>query len=441
MYSKSIKELIVRLYKTLVREANVGNPLWSIKNPLERAHRYTDIPVTTLKRWLFNDTPTTTNHQREEQTTDKNVHQFRQLDSFDINLIARTVKRMLDTNIVLSLRKLQKVIKDEHSLVVSKTTLWRVMKLKKYKFKKTYGNRQLICERPDLQRLRAKFLRDIRDYRARGLNIVYLDETWINQNHTHALEWMSEDGQIARRIPVGRGQRWIILHAVDRVTGFLPNCKLVFKSHSVDGRDYLSEMNAAIFEDWVVNKLLPSLNEPTVIVMDNASYHSREDQDTKPPTLRTKVADMKRWLTDRQIPFDDKLKKRDLYMQVIVPNKPPKEPSIDKTIRKAGHYVLRQPPYHCEFNPVEMLWGIIKGDVADNNVHFTMEEIRVLAEEAISKISLETIQKTFDHVIKVENHHWEKDGLSIAPIIPPIRIDLAESDTSPDISPYCTDED
>jgi predicted O-methyltransferase YrrM len=38
--------------------------------------------------------------------------------------------------------------------------------------------------------------------------------------------------------------------------------------------DYHSEMNADSFKDWFVNRFLNYLEEGSIIIMDNASYHS-----------------------------------------------------------------------------------------------------------------------------------------------------------------------
>ena len=111
--------------------------------------------------------------------------------------------------------------------------------------------------------------------RRSGLNLVYLYETWINIHHTYFKEWMKDD--VARVVPTGRGERLILLHAIDKNQGFLPGCQLLFKSISTDGRDYHTEMNGVIFEDWLKNKLLPALPEPSLIIMDNAPYHKRQD--------------------------------------------------------------------------------------------------------------------------------------------------------------------
>jgi hypothetical protein len=38
--------------------------------------------------------------------------------------------------------------------------------------------------------------------------------------------------------------------------------------------------------------------------------------------------------------------------------KPEPVHKIDEFLRGKGHDVLRLPPYHCEFNPIEMEWGM-----------------------------------------------------------------------------------
>ena len=89
----------------------------------------------------------------------------------------------------------------------------------------------------------------------------------------------------------------------DKNQGFLSGCQLLFKSISTDGRDYHTEMNGVIFEDWLKNKLLPALPEPSLIIMDNAPYHKRQDEDTKAPTMANKHSEIQKWLNERNIPF------------------------------------------------------------------------------------------------------------------------------------------
>ena len=46
-----------------------------------------------------------------------------------------------------------------------------------------------LMERSDVVSLRRSYLRSIRSYRREGRNIVYLDETWVNQGYTRDRAW------------------------------------------------------------------------------------------------------------------------------------------------------------------------------------------------------------------------------------------------------------
>ena len=74
-----------------------------------------------------------------------------------------------------------------------------------FRFKKTNGNRQILCERADLQAARCAYLRKIKKVREdKTYEVVYIDETAINAHHTLPKEWISEDGTLGRKIPTGK---------------------------------------------------------------------------------------------------------------------------------------------------------------------------------------------------------------------------------------------
>lgn len=426
MYNKETKAIVCKLYKNLLKEKQKGSLIYSLHNPLKRASKLTGLNYKTLHKWIQDDK---TDANSSALLREKPSQPFRKLDSFDVDIVKRKVKTLFDKRETVSLKKLMKLLEQEDQLSIKKSTLWKILRRSGFRFRKTGGNRKLLCERYDLQIARCKYLRELKQLTDCQINLVYLDETWINSHHTFSKEWISNDGLTGRNIPTGRGQRLILLHAVDTISGFLPGCKLLFKSHSTDGRDYHQEMNAVIFEDWVRNSLLPSLKEPSCIIMDNAPYHSRICPDTAAPTTKTNKAEMMAWLEKHNIPFDPHLLKPEIY-EIIKKRKPPKEYVIDKLIMEHNHLVLRLPPYHSDLNPIELLWANIKGDVARNNTTFKLENVQTLTEEAINKISLDTIKSTFDHVKNIENEYWVNDGLQIAPIVETINIPLQESSSS-----------
>jgi hypothetical protein len=70
--------------------------------------------------------------------------------------------------------------------------------------------------------------------------------------------------------------RYIVVNAGNS-HGFIEGAGLIFKSKK-NSLDYHSEMNAETFEEWLQDKLLPALTEPSIIILDNATYHSRLEE-------------------------------------------------------------------------------------------------------------------------------------------------------------------
>ena len=52
----------------------------------------------------------------------------------------------------------------------------------------------------------------------------------------------------------------------------------------------------------MTEKLLPTLNEPSVIILDNASYHNK--QRDKPPTTQNKKSGIQEWLDEHNITYE-----------------------------------------------------------------------------------------------------------------------------------------
>ena len=70
-------------------------------------------------------------------------------------------------------------------------------------------------------------------------------------------------------------------------------------------------MTSEHFEEWFNDTLIPQLEPNSIIVMDNASYHSRSLQ--KIPTKSSTKQEMKDWLTSNRMQFPEKALKCELY--------------------------------------------------------------------------------------------------------------------------------
>lgn len=312
--------------------------------------------------------------------------------------------------------------------------MYDILKFIGFKFV-TRQRKSYLKDRKDIILWRRKYLRDIRKYRAEGRCIYYLDETWLNAGHTVAKVWQDETIKSVRdafrnglstglKNPTGKGKRLIIVHAGSE-KGFVENGLWVFESHST--KEYHEEMTGDAFQEWFA-KILPSLDPNSVIVMDNASYHSTKVEKI-PTTGSTKTAILN-WLQSKGIPLPhDHMLKAEL-LELVKQHKSFYEKKIvDEMAKQHGMVVLRLPPYHCELNPIELVWSQVKGYVAKNNKTFNLKEVRQLLQEAINNISEENWKNCVKHVVeKEEPRYWDIDDRmeEIAEVI----INTGEGDSS-----------
>ena len=175
---------------------------------------------------------------------------------------------------------------------------------------------------------------------------VYLDESYINKNHSNDNTWyFEEDGLIIGK-PTGKGDRLIIVKAITK-DGWVPNSKLVFKASKKTG-DYHANMNWDNFSKWFQEKLLENIPEKSLIIMDNAPYHNVLVEEAFPKKSHS-VKRLRDWLSYNEIPWTKDMLKLELFdLCSRFAQKP--EFLIDSIARKEGHSILRTPPYHPELH-------------------------------------------------------------------------------------------
>lgn len=164
--------------------------------------------------------------------------------------------------------------------------------------------------------------------------------------------------------------------------------------------NYHKEMNNENYEKWLKNQLIPNLPSNSVLVVDNAPYHNKYIE--KPPNSNTRKQDMLNWLTTRDIPVNPNLTKPRIYDIILKHKHEHIEYSIDKILAGQGHSVLRLPPYHPDFNPIENIWSQLKQYVAQRNVDMNMTTVRNLLQEKVNMIGSEEWRKVCQHVMKCE---------------------------------------
>jgi hypothetical protein len=75
-------------------------------------------------------------------------------------------------------------------------------------------------------------------------------------------------------------------------------------------------MNSFVFLEWFENQLMPALKNPSLVVLDNASYHNVKTEDTVCPNINQKKAVFQNYLIQHNILFSATDTKKVLYENI-----------------------------------------------------------------------------------------------------------------------------
>lgn len=280
-------------------------------------------------------------------------------------------------------------------------TFAKIFKKMGYKYSNT-GNvsREELMQRSDIVRKRVLYLKQKLNLDRNGSHFVFLDETFVHRNYLRVkiLRPLNNSKKIRIKISISKGTRYSILHA-GSIDGFVKKGGLILIN---------SEFNSEKFENWIKTRLLPNIPPNSVIVYDNALTHSR--QINKLPNQSTKNCDIKNWLSENSVQFDDKMKKREL-LNIVKMCGIKSSYAVDNIIKNSGHIPLRLPPYHCQLNPIELIWAKLKTGIAKRNLNRNKEEFERLLSSSFPKIKSQYWQKCIRHVTKIEANYLISDKI------------------------------
>lgn len=269
---------------------------------------------------------------------------------------------------------------------------------------------QHLKEKDHVVAARRRYLRNIRRNRLaeNGTKTirceVYLDESYVNKNHSNDYIWyFGEDGPWVQK-PTGKGERLIIMNAITK-DGWVPDAKMVFKSTKKTG-DYHGQMNNELFVKWFKEKLMPNIPDNSLIVMDNASYHNVLSPHSA-PTPTCSVKKIRAWLEKNNIACREDCLKAEM-VEILQKMAPAPIYIIDEIANEQGHEVIRTPPYHPELQPIEICWGVVKNDMA-RNCDFTMKNLTLQLEKSFGIVTPKTCASIIEKVRKKEDCFWEED--------------------------------
>lgn len=302
----------------------------------------------------------------------------------------------------------------EHGYTLSKWQLLRILHQLGYYYGKG-ERRNILHESPNNVIFRCHYIR----YRFANLEgnndvphlpEVFLDESYCHLHHTSPNTWVPQQGVV---LTPGRGPLLVIFGAIivfqnggtNKIHGELvPNSVYTWdpaiKPPGTRGRrrnnaeewddipdvvknanivpdqvDYHGNFNAEVFED-LFTKLCETISKtygPANIHMDGARYHKRRTETL--PTSTTRKKEITDWLTAHQISFSDELRRPEL-LELVKKNKEKVPFACVEIAKQYGHQVFFTPPYHCELQPIEGVWAIVKGEVARSGPHSNLLDVR-----------------------------------------------------------------
>ncbi|VVC30439.1 Hypothetical protein CINCED_3A016052 [Cinara cedri] len=238
------------------------------------------------------------------------------------------------------------------------------------------------------------------------------DETWVN---TEGL-----------KVPTGKGSRIIICHAGSSAFGFLKEAKLIFRCKSEANIDFHTQMNSTIFKKWFI-EMMQNLEEPCVIVMDNCPYHSVLVQNY--PKSNDNKATLQKWFTENGMESASFETLIELRERVKLLKQKDKRYEIDEIALQMGHEVIRLPPYHYQYNPIELIWAQVKGEIAKKNNSFKITDVEKLANIAIESVTVDNWKRCVNHCERLQDEDFIKEGFRDK-ILEPIVLTINPEDSS-----------
>ncbi|CAB3239878.1 unnamed protein product [Arctia plantaginis] len=337
------------------------------------------------------------------------------LDELDKCAIRAKVHSLYLNNDYPTLDKIMTLCEaDEDISTFKRTTLHKILPEIGFDFNKR-NNRSLLVEREDIVLWRRKYLRQITKYRKENKTIYFLDETWVNTGHVKTKAGTDSNTDNSRhtsqkslstraRAPTGKGKSLIILH-IGSDKGFVQDGLLVLESKSTKDNE---EMDGERFLKWFKN-IIPRLEPGSVVVMDNAPYHSVKEE--KIPTTAWNRQQIIDWLQSKGIFLDTSYLKKELLYEVDTVAPQYNKCLVDETAKDRDIKILRLPPYHCKLNPIKLVWAQIKNYIGVNNSTFEISDVKKLLYDAITLIDANRWKECCDHTILEENIMWNLDDV------------------------------
>lgn len=192
------REVIANVYRACGEESQNNAFKLPLKRKLERVAMYTGVSVGAVKKIHKEDV------ERKENNPDHllsspgkkraRLSAVEKIENFDFGIVRRTVEKFyLELKVVPTLKKLLQKLRSDINFPFSRETLRCMLKANGFYWRKCQNKRKILVERPNILHWRYKYIHAMKKYREEGRHIIYIDETWVDNDLTVKNCWQSAD--------------------------------------------------------------------------------------------------------------------------------------------------------------------------------------------------------------------------------------------------------
>ena len=158
---------------------------------------------------------------------------------------------------------------------------------------------------------------------------------------------------------------------------------------------------------WFEN-VLPLLPANSLALFDNASVHNKTIEGWLPRGRYVKKQEYIDWLREHtDVDADDLSRMKVPQLKELVnKHKPATIYEIDRLLIANGHTPVRTPPYHPEYQPMELIWGHLKRSVY-GSYSGDWNHLKSTVATEISSLSSDLLCSFWFHCQKVILNHFQ----------------------------------
>ncbi|KAK6047766.1 hypothetical protein COOONC_14729 [Cooperia oncophora] len=258
------------------------------------------------------------------------------------------------------------------NFALSQMTLWRLMKGLGFSYKLLKGQRY-IFERADLARKRSLYLRKVEEARERGDCVVYMDETWVFEGMVKRRGWIDNTlsrfptaeelrSTLAARLLEEQGKARHCYNGTVRWRSDT-GCTHVFVSRQRTAQDEVHREDGS-FGVRGVAKVRSPLHEGVrsgiCARATNPEFSDIRFRLEAPGCRNMELSQLARRRVGLDSTKEALLEELDHFVASRGGAAALRCYAAEKICEEMGVSLLRLPPFHCFFNPVELCWSHLK---------------------------------------------------------------------------------